>query len=459
MGLAIMPPQLEVTEVTVTGADARRDFGSDMSRSLQTAIERTLTHGNLLYRPPDLADSVLTADQELALSLSRARRSVAYAYREAGASVGQDGSVSIPVNPEVGEFADRAGTDFLLFVRGTASTESKGVEALDQLVELAALLIFGDDDDAEKEKPPKPEPDLPEPDLLTLEIGIVEASSARLVWYSRREGRVDLRKLESLQVACRATLANILVPSREPLAGCGAIGISITCRSWPIRLIRVSPDKVCFVDASDADSLRRTGWWESTSAEEGQIYFLNVRPGSYAVTACFHRRSRLSGDLLSDQRYDWPDGTESATTHSTILSEETVRLTAIDVAPGRFAFMGEFVVRETQDVDGDDTIPAHYFTTFVKDRGPGLYGHDNMGVRGSTLEKVKQGREAELKFLTKALEHFQGTGWTAMIRDRLAELTEAPEPVAGLTPANALSRPLDPGRSGRRSLQPIEIHR
>lgn len=92
--------------------------------------------------------------------------------------------------------------------------------------------------------------------------------------------------------------------------------------------------------------------------------------------------------------------------------------------------MGEYMVDQSMGLKDCDDCQLHYaqliapgaFTGAVAmTLLPVLTGRGEYYYKGS-LHEEKRDKEAEIRFLTNALEHFEGTGWTNIIQKRIEEL-------------------------------------
>lgn len=118
------------------------------------------------------------------------------------------------------------------------------------------------------------------------------------------------------------------------------------------------------------------------------------------------------------------------TEYTTFFPKELIKLTEVTVAPATIAFMGEYVVDQSVGLEDADDCQLHYaglispsaFTGTAKMvLLPVLTGYGDYYYKGSVHEEHCD-REAEIRFLTNALEDFKDTEWTNIIQRRLGEL-------------------------------------
>jgi hypothetical protein len=176
VGIAVLPPDIVFVKKTVSGGESDMESQQQVARNVRAAVEQVLTEGGMRVVPAGLAADALLADPELALTLTRCSRSFASACRAAPESPSENGGmVSLGLSPDVGRFAERTGTDYLVLVRGNAYDSSDGARALNNFMSLAFAIIT-DADSMEAQQTQG----------LQLEIGVVEASTARVIWCAYR---------------------------------------------------------------------------------------------------------------------------------------------------------------------------------------------------------------------------------------------------------------------------------
>jgi hypothetical protein len=207
--------------------------------------------------------------------------------------------------------------------------------------------------------------------------------------------------------------ASTLPPPKPADSQRAVIGISVKTRS-PITTFTEKPEMVYFIKMDNDEDLYTQGnFIRSNYAKHGQIYLLNVKPGRYAAVACYIKK-RVT----------------MITEYTTFFPKELVKLTEVTVAPGTTAFMGEYVIDMSLGLEDADDCQRHYCQIIAPGAftdearmifAPLITGHGDYYYRGSLHEKHLD-REAEIRFLNNAQEHFEGTFWTSVIQKRSEEL-------------------------------------
>jgi hypothetical protein len=395
VGIAVLPPDIVFVKKTVSGGESDMESQQQVARNVRAAVEQVLTEGGMRVVPAGLAADALLADPELALTLTRCSRSFASACRAAPESPSENGGmVSLGLSPDVGRFAERTGTDYLVLVRGNAYDSSDGARALNNFMSLAFAIIT-DADSMEAQQTQG----------LQLEIGVVEASTARVIWYSRTEGDSGYNPLdlESVTRLCGVLLSGLTRPSPHPLDQHGAIGISVQARDRDTGGSDVAATDVYFVRSGDGDDLMsQSVYLRSNHSDGSRVYLLNAKPGRYAAIACISR-------------------------NTAIFPTRMIRLTEVTVVPGEFAFMGDFLIETSStwshasDNEVDDA-QLHYRKVVAQ----------NSEADRSWLHEAKRGEEAERRFFGNAVKDFKRSGWSVIAQREL----EASEP-AQLAVGNA----------------------
>lgn len=192
--LAIMPPDIAFVERTSTVTKPKPEALSEISKNIETAITNVLLQGKMAVNPLGISDSLLTADQELALSLTRAKQSFAAACDSVRMVKGK--VIFISLDPEIGYFAESANTGYLVFVQGNGYESSTGAQVKDAIF----AGFFGTSTQLKG---------------LVLEIGIVDASTGEMLWYNRNkedDSYYNAKKLSDVEGLCRKLLGKFLQP-------------------------------------------------------------------------------------------------------------------------------------------------------------------------------------------------------------------------------------------------------
>ena len=197
------------------------------------------------------------------------------------------------------------------------------------------------------------------------------------------------------------------LPPPKPLDPQRAIiGIAVKTRA-PLRIVVDKADQVYFIKIHEAGDLyTRESFIRSTFGKDGQVYFLNAKPGRYAAVACYKRKPLINFQALS------------------FFSKELIRLTEVTVDPGTIVFAGEYVVDQAMGVIEGDDAQVHYAQLSapgldLKRRFIGPFGEYYYSC---ALHKECRDKQAEIRFMTNALEHLKDTGWTNIILNRIHEL-------------------------------------
>ena len=182
------------------------------------------------------------------------------------------------------------------------------------------------------------------------------------------------------------------LPPPKPLDPQRAIiGISVKNRA-PIRVIAQKNTVVYFIKVDKEEDLyTQEDIIQSNYANGGQVYLLNAEPGRYAAVASFYLRVGNK----------W----------TTIFPKELIKLTEVTVAPGTIAFMGDYVVDSDTGTENYDDAQSHYSRLVYTG-----YHYDG------SLHEENRDKQAEIGFLTNALEHFKDTGWVNVIQRRMGDL-------------------------------------
>ena len=193
---AVMPPEVSYSVRTATLSEPDAAMADSVAGILHVAIERAFRTTNI--RPVVLvADTLIAADPLFAEDLTRARQSFALAADSlARVRVKQ---IDLGVDPDVGIFADEAGTDYLVFARAAAYGSSGGAVARDVALGVLSAVLFGG-------------ASMTSPSGIVIEIGIVDANTADVVWYNRStpQQSVNPLKLDAVEKLCKKLMEPIM---------------------------------------------------------------------------------------------------------------------------------------------------------------------------------------------------------------------------------------------------------
>jgi hypothetical protein len=207
------------------------------------------------------------------------------------------------------------------------------------------------------------------------------------------------------------------MPAPQPLdPERSVIGITVATRA-PIKLFTDKNEMVYFIKVDEGGDLYNQGKFiRSNYTTGGQVYLINAKPGRYAAVACYEKKK---SQLMVGE-------------YTTLFPKELIKLTEVLVAPGKIAFMGDYVVDQSVGLKGADSSQRHYCQVIEPGANvdvltmtlmPVLTGHGNYFYKG-TLHEKHCDTDAEIRFLTNALKHFQGTGWADIIQQRMKALPE-----------------------------------
>lgn len=214
-------------------------------------------------------------------------------------------------------------------------------------------------------------------------------------------------------------------PPRPYASDSAAIGISVKLRA-PIRIFSSNADMVYFIKIDEeGDLYNQERFIRSNHLKDGQVYFLNLKPGRYAAVASYQIKSVTRMNPYTGQMSG-----RTQSEYTTFFPEELIKLTEVLVEPGTIKFVGRYVVDQTTGFQEADNAQLHYFQLIA----PGAYfqptttlllsmlsGHGDYYYTGS-LHEEHCDKEDEIEFLTNALKHFKDSDWLNSIQKRLEEL-------------------------------------
>lgn len=203
--------------------------------------------------------------------------------------------------------------------------------------------------------------------------------------------------------------ATVPRPSDPQRAG---VGISVTIRA-PIAIFTRGAAKIYFVRVEGGtDPYLQENLLVSNYAQGGHVYLLDIPPGRYVAVAAWFPASApgQSGEFV------------------TVFARDVIKLTDMTLAPGSVRFMGEYVLDTAGGLKGADDAQLHYLSLFE----PGArtirpimrYGNYYAG----SLRESRRDPDSERRFLGKALEHLESSGWTTAVRRSLEQAAGSPRP-------------------------------
>ncbi|HEX9916947.1 MAG TPA: hypothetical protein VGB16_04345 [candidate division Zixibacteria bacterium] len=196
--IGIMPPEFHMFERTATIDEPKPELDAEADSNIVNALNEVLKEGGFVSVAVPMNDSALVYDQELALDLTRQKQSFDKACDSA--IVSKKKTVNLTVDPNVGVFADLAQTDYLLFVRGMGYQTSGGAKAKDVAIGALSAVLFGTYAGSQWTG-------------MVLEIGLVDANSAELLWYNRNtvdQSNYNARQPKSAKKLCKKILEKLV---------------------------------------------------------------------------------------------------------------------------------------------------------------------------------------------------------------------------------------------------------
>lgn len=143
--------------------------------------------------------------------------------------------------------------------------------------------------------------------------------------------------------------ASTPLPSPSSEAAC-VVGVQIRVED-PVRLTTAAPKGVYFVRFDEGGNpLRQKEVLESTVREGNTFLLFDAAPGRYAVVGSF----------------EWRDGKR----FYTVFSEDCIRDSVADAAPGALAFLGRGRIRSSTRTSRADRAQGHYCGVMI----PGFAG-------------------------------------------------------------------------------------
>ena len=185
--------------------------------------------------------------------------------------------------------------------------------------------------------------------------------------------------------------------------------------------LKYSPTKVYFARLEEDEEFEAIyGKWKFLSSnltQGGRVYLLNAPPGIYyavaAVTIQVDPRSVTNRANEPVSETEGPTGTRENIQYD-YFSEPFIRRTRVEVAPGSFEFMGDFLVIPTSTMDNADRA-QRTFRGLLEGDSPGTSpettGRLEENARGLNLERANQTGGAYLHFQENARRDLAGSRW------------------------------------------------
>lgn len=190
--VTILPPQMEFIIQTATLNEPKPEFNDTLSFTVEAALTQLLRDYNFEVGDAVISDSILMADQELARDLTNTFKK----FAEIASEIVKENPKYLDkkMNPEIGQFADRAAANYIFLIKGVGFGASGGAVAKDIAIGVVTAVLFGS-------------VGVRQYDGLILEIAIVDANTAEVIFYNRNT-ESDYMPLE--QKDCRKLLARLL---------------------------------------------------------------------------------------------------------------------------------------------------------------------------------------------------------------------------------------------------------
>lgn len=190
--VAVISAEVDFFQRTATINDPKPEFNKEVSNVAKKALENVLAQGQIKVISAGLSDSLLSADQELALSLTRVKQSFAAACDSIARR--KKKTLSDVLSPEIGYFADHVQTEYLIFARGSGYQSSGGAKGKD--IVMAGLFGSGIQWNG-----------------LFLEVALVDGNTGQVLWYNRNtdsDSNYKPRELNSAEELCRKLLKKLI---------------------------------------------------------------------------------------------------------------------------------------------------------------------------------------------------------------------------------------------------------
>ncbi|MCH9044609.1 MAG: hypothetical protein IIA40_00720 [SAR324 cluster bacterium] len=174
-----------------------------------------------------------------------------------------------------------------------------------------------------------------------------------------------------------------------------------------------------------ADTLSSS--WQRVSTSNSQT----GREGKFPLLRAAHAPVETTAEtkpVAISQIIEGGGDNNDAWVFTTYFSEDLVRQTAVDVRPGTFTVIGEFLVEASYGIRHGDRVQRFYHgkidPTVQNIAGQAVFNDSSdllVPSRGALIE-ARRDRAAEAEFLAKALQDLEDTGWAPIIERRLATL-------------------------------------
>jgi len=229
---------------------------------------------------------------------------------------------------------------------------------------------------------------------------------------NRRVSRVLVRVLWSAlplgALACTT-------PPPPPLTDDSSVVAVRVAISEGFGLVETDSEQVYFVRMDESGQFSEDQVIPSNYASGGYVFLMNAEPGTYAAVAASKELSApLNSGAPTQPGLSVGVQLFIVTDALTYLPDAVVSRTIVRVEPGTAAFMGDFVLDQSNGLEGADEIQRHYFNLLQ----PGQEGHSSLtqffsgavGYRGQ-LKEENRGAEALSRFMKRAGSRVDEAGW------------------------------------------------
>jgi len=207
-----------------------------------------------------------------------------------------------------------------------------------------------------------------------------------------------------------------IAPPPPPLADDSSVVAVRVAISEAFGLAETDCEQVYFVRMSDDGQFSEDQVIPSNYATGGYVFLMNAEPGTYAAVAASKELS-TPVDSGAPTKPGLSVGVQFFIVIDalTYLPDAVVSHTIVRVDRGTTAFMGDFVLDQSTDLEGADEIQRHYFNLLQ----PNQEGNSALtqffsgavGYRGQ-LKEESRGAEALSRFMKRAGSRVDEAGWS-----------------------------------------------
>jgi hypothetical protein len=198
--ISVMPPRVKYFERTTGPTESKPEHDIEVSENTQNALNEVLQEAGYVVKPPELTDSILTNNKDLALCLTRSQKRFSRICDSIGRLKIKKGTYKM--DPEIRIIADRADVDYLLFCQGKAYGTSGGAKVADVAFGVLANVLGTHTSTSPRAW-----------EGLSLEILLVDANTAEAIWYNGDSKMAELNPFDlgAVKRHCKSLLSNKLL--------------------------------------------------------------------------------------------------------------------------------------------------------------------------------------------------------------------------------------------------------